>query len=128
MPKGDPRDRFFYPTLPHYIFLYYPQKICLYLDPCSFLYSQYDFIHVPPPMSAPDVLRNAPSSMVDTTGYLTVNKHTLQHSHYPNIFGLGDCTNLPTSKTAAAVGMFDLHLYLSTHRRPLPMLPSLGIL
>ena len=79
-------------------------------------------------MSAPDVLRNAPSSMVDTTGYLTVNKHTLQHSHYPNIFGLGDCTNLPTSKTAAAVGMFDIHLYPFNQPNSLPMVASLGIL
>lgn len=33
-----------------------------------------------------------------------VDKETLQHKKYPNIFGIGDCTNLPTSKTAAAVG------------------------
>jgi NADPH-dependent 2,4-dienoyl-CoA reductase/sulfur reductase-like enzyme len=28
---------------------------------------------------------------------------TLQHVRHPNIFALGDCSSLPTSKTAAAV-------------------------
>src|SRR5690606_33232699 len=28
---------------------------------------------------------------------------TLQHRRYPNVFGLGDCSSLPTSKTAAAI-------------------------
>ena len=55
-------------------------------------------------MSAPDVLKNSKAPIADGAGFLDVNKHTLQHSKYPNIFGLGDCTNLPTSKTAAAVG------------------------
>lgn len=64
---------------------------------------KYDFIHVTPPMSAPDVLKNSTSSIVDQTGFLDVNKSTLQHVKYNNIFGLGDCTNIPTGKTAAAV-------------------------
>lgn len=38
----------------------------------------------------------------DSTGFLDVNKASLQHTKYPNVFGLGDCTNVPTSKTAAA--------------------------
>jgi sulfide:quinone oxidoreductase len=32
-----------------------------------------------------------------------VDKHTLRHARYPNVFGLGDASNLPTSKTGAAV-------------------------
>lgn len=64
---------------------------------------EYNFIHVCPPMSAPDVLKNSKSSLVDQAGFLDLNKHNLQHVKYPNIFGLGDCTNLPTSKTAAAI-------------------------
>ena len=55
-------------------------------------------------MSAPDVLKHSKASITDDAGFLDVNRHTLQHSKYDNIFGLGDCTNLPTSKTAAAVG------------------------
>lgn len=62
---------------------------------------KYDFIHATPPMSAPDVLRQ--SSLVNEAGFLDVRKDTLQHTKYPNIFGIGDCTSLPTSKTAAAV-------------------------
>ncbi|XP_067654101.1 sulfide:quinone oxidoreductase, mitochondrial-like [Haliotis asinina] len=61
---------------------------------------QYSFLHVTPPMSAPDPLRQ--SSLVNPDGYLDVNKETLQHVKYPNIFGIGDCTSVPTSKTAAA--------------------------
>ncbi|XP_041355810.1 sulfide:quinone oxidoreductase, mitochondrial-like isoform X1 [Gigantopelta aegis] len=61
----------------------------------------YDFLHVVPPMSAPDPLRLA-KKIVNETGYLEVNQHTLQHMKYPNIFGIGDCINAPTSKTAAA--------------------------
>ena len=43
--------------------------------------------------------------MVDEAGFLTVDKETLQHTKYKNIFGTGDCTNIPVAKTAAAVGM-----------------------
>ena len=30
----------------------------------------------------------------------------MQHVNYPNVFGIGDCLNVPTAKTAAAVGEF----------------------
>ncbi|KAL5019790.1 hypothetical protein ScPMuIL_002682 [Solemya velum] len=62
---------------------------------------KYSFLHVTPPMSAPDVIKQSPLS--DKSGFLDVDKYTLQHSRYQNIFGIGDCTNLPTSKTAAGV-------------------------
>ena len=42
------------------------------------------------------------SKLADPNGFVNVNKETLQHVKYPNIFALGDCTNAPTSKTAAA--------------------------
>ncbi|XP_041355640.1 sulfide:quinone oxidoreductase, mitochondrial-like [Gigantopelta aegis] len=61
----------------------------------------YDFMHVTPPMSAPDPLKAA-KKLVNEAGFLDVNQYTLQHTMYPNIFGIGDCTNVPTSKTAAA--------------------------
>jgi len=61
-------------------------------------------MHVCPPMSAPDVLKHSTSVITDGAGFLDVNKHTLQHNKYKNIFGLGDCTNIPTAKTGAAVG------------------------
>lgn len=55
-------------------------------------------------MGPPDVLINSPVS--DAIGWVDVDKETLQHKRYPNVFGIGDCTNLPTSRTAAAVGKF----------------------
>ncbi|KAJ8311640.1 hypothetical protein KUTeg_010995 [Tegillarca granosa] len=47
------------------------------------------------------------SSLVNEAGFLDVRKDTLQHTKYPNIFGIGDCTSLPTSKTAAALHRYD---------------------
>ncbi|XP_074091443.1 sulfide:quinone oxidoreductase, mitochondrial isoform X2 [Macrotis lagotis] len=61
----------------------------------------YEMLHVTPPMGPPDVVRASP--LADSAGWVDVNKETLQHKKYPNVFGIGDCTNLPTSKTAAAV-------------------------
>jgi len=54
-----------------------------------------------PTHTAPEFIKR--SNLSDTLGYLEVHKHTLQHSRYPNVFGLGDSTNLPVSKTEAAV-------------------------
>ena len=68
---------------------------------------KYEMLHVTPPMSSPDVLKAHPM-LTDAAGFLDVNKETLQHTKYKNIFGTGDCTNIPTAKTAAAVGNFFL--------------------
>lgn len=62
---------------------------------------KYDFIHVTPPMSPPDFIRG--SKLANTAGWVDVDKHTLQSTKYQNVFGLGDCTNTPNSKTAAAI-------------------------
>ena len=43
------------------------------------------------------------SPLADSNGFVDVSKETLQHKKYPNVFGIGDCTNIPTGKTAAAV-------------------------
>mgnify|MGYP000612988789 CR=1 FL=1 len=61
----------------------------------------YDLIHVTPPMSAPDILKN--SKLGNAGGWCEVNKDTTQHVRYPNVFSLGDCSSLPTSKTGAAI-------------------------
>ena len=60
-------------------------------------------LHVVPPMGAPTALKSC-QALADAAGYLAVDKETLQHVKYPNVFGIGDCTNVPTSKTAAAIG------------------------
>lgn len=38
-----------------------------------------------------------------TQGYVDVDKFTLRHAAYPNVFAIGDCSSLPTSKTIAAI-------------------------
>lgn len=62
---------------------------------------KYDMIHVTPPQSAPDFIRSSP--LADDKGWIDVNKYTLQHVRYANIFALGDATNTPNAKTGAAV-------------------------
>ena len=54
-------------------------------------------------MKAPACLSASPG-LVNEAGFVDVNKGTLQHTKYDNIFAIGDCSSLPTSKTAAAVG------------------------
>lgn len=43
------------------------------------------------------------SGIADNNGYVNIDMYTLQHVKYPNIWSLGDCSNLPTTKSAAAV-------------------------
>lgn len=62
---------------------------------------KYDMLHVTPPMGPPDFL--AVSPLADAHGWVDVDKITLRHVRYPNVFSLGDCSSLPTSKTGAAV-------------------------
>jgi sulfide:quinone oxidoreductase len=61
----------------------------------------FDMIHVTPPQSAPDFVRNSP--LANSAGWVDVNKETLQHVRYANIFSLGDAAGLPTAKTGAAI-------------------------
>lgn len=61
----------------------------------------FDMLHLAPPQTAPDFIRNSPLSNKD--GWLDVDKGTLQHTKYPTIFGVGDATSLPTAKTGAAI-------------------------
>lgn len=61
----------------------------------------YDMIHVTPPMSAPDFIKRSP--LADAAGWVDVDKYTLRHVRYPNVFALGDASSLPTSKTGAAI-------------------------
>ncbi|QDT43002.1 Sulfide dehydrogenase [flavocytochrome c] flavoprotein chain precursor [Gimesia alba] len=61
----------------------------------------YDMIHVTPPMGPPEFIAKSP--LADEKGWVDVDKYTLQHVRYSNVFALGDSSNLPTSKTAAAI-------------------------
>lgn len=61
----------------------------------------YDMIHVTPPMGPHEFIAKSP--IADQDGWVDVDQYTLRHKKYKNIFGAGDCTNLPTSKTGAAI-------------------------
>ncbi len=68
----------------------------------------YDFIHVVPPMRAPDALGNSPlawqeGGFADDGNWMEVDRHSMQHPRYPNVFGAGDCVGTPIGKTAASV-------------------------
>ena len=60
----------------------------------------FDMIHVCPPQQAPDFIRA--SHLVDAAGWVDVDPKTLRHKTYENIYALGDVTNTPNAKTAAA--------------------------
>ena len=65
---------------------------------------EYDLLHATPPQSAPDWIKRTPLADPATPfGYVQVDKHTLQSPNWPNVFSLGDASNLPTSKTGAAI-------------------------
>lgn len=65
----------------------------------------FDLLHVTPPMGPPDFIKTSPLAAQEgpAKGWVDVNKTTLQHNVYANVFSLGDASSLPTSKTAAAV-------------------------
>lgn len=60
-----------------------------------------DILHVTAPQSAPDFIAQSP--LANEKGWIDVDKYTLQHNRYKNIFGIGDATNTPNDKTGAAV-------------------------
>lgn len=65
----------------------------------------FEMLHVVPPQSAPDFIKKSILSVQEggLKGWLDVNRFTLQHNTFSNIFGLGDVCGLPTAKTGAAV-------------------------
>ncbi len=64
----------------------------------------YEFIHVTPPQSAPDFIKNSPLAVPNNKfGWVDVDKFTLQHNKYKNIFSCGDVSSTPNAKTGAAV-------------------------
>lgn len=65
------------------------------------LEENFKMLHVTPPMSSPDFIKNSP--LANEAGWVDVNKYTTQHNKYLNIFSLGDASSLPNSKTGAAI-------------------------
>ena len=61
----------------------------------------FQFLHVVPPHTPHKFLSEA--GLTNEQGYVDVNKFTMQHNKFENVWSLGDASSLPTSKTAAAV-------------------------
>lgn len=61
----------------------------------------YNMIHVVPPQSAPDFVKQ--SDVANADGWVEVDPNTLQHTRFPNVFSLGDAAGTPNAKTGAAV-------------------------
>ncbi|WP_353172471.1 NAD(P)/FAD-dependent oxidoreductase [Paracandidimonas soli] len=83
------------------------RRIATFRTPDGTEEQDYDFIHVIPPMRAPDAVRNSPLRWQDGAwadeGWMEVDKGTLRHARYPNVFGVGDIAGVPKGKTAASV-------------------------
>ncbi|KAJ9116788.1 hypothetical protein QFC24_006683 [Naganishia onofrii] len=62
---------------------------------------EFDMMHVTPPMGPLEFIKSSP--LADAAGWVDVSASSLQHTKFPNVFSLGDCSSLPTSKTAAAI-------------------------
>ncbi|MGE0757476.1 MAG: FAD/NAD(P)-binding oxidoreductase [Pirellulaceae bacterium] len=71
------------------------------LDTQELVTVDYDLLHVTPPMGPPSCIADSP--LADREGWVDVDPATLRHRRFANVFALGDCSNLPTSKTGAAI-------------------------
>ncbi len=96
-----------------------PNKIAKFqhLETGETIEMKFDLLHVAPPMSAPDFIQKSIVStdspetgsvqsscgIANPDGWVDVEKYTLQHNVYKNIFSLGDASSLPTSRTGAAI-------------------------
>lgn len=83
------------------------RRIATFSSPEGTEEQDYDFINVIPPMLAPEPIRNSPlpwqTGKWGAEGWLEVDKNTLRHVRYPNVFGVGDIAGVPKGKTAASV-------------------------
>lgn len=61
----------------------------------------YDMLHVAPPQGPPPFVAESP--LAGEGGWVEVDRDTLRHTRFPNVFSLGDASSLPTSKTGAAI-------------------------
>ena len=61
----------------------------------------YDFIHITPDAVAPREV--AESDLGSAKGWVPVNKETLQHIRYFNVFSLGDVAQIPMGNTGGSV-------------------------
>ncbi|MCC5971771.1 MAG: NAD(P)/FAD-dependent oxidoreductase [Pararhodobacter sp.] len=82
------------------------RKVATYATPEGDVDADYDFINVIPPQRAPQAVRDSGLSWADRwtdQGWIEVDRETLRHARYPNVFGIGDINGVPKGKTAASV-------------------------
>ena len=60
----------------------------------------YDFMHITPPMVAAEEIGKSPIG--SGRGWVPVDKETLQHVKFPNVFALGDIAGIPMGKTGGS--------------------------
>ncbi|MCC5925641.1 MAG: NAD(P)/FAD-dependent oxidoreductase [Bacteroidetes bacterium] len=63
----------------------------------------YDLLHPMPTFRTPKPLREGPLTREGIGGQLDVDRITLQHNVYPNVFGVGDNAATGAPKTAATI-------------------------
>ncbi len=61
----------------------------------------YDFLHITPPQLAPREIGE--SDIGSAKGWVPVNKESLQHIKFKNIFAIGDIAQVPMGKTGGSV-------------------------
>lgn len=68
---------------------------------------KWDFLNLIPPMRAPLAVRNSAlrwqSGPLSADGWIDVDRTTLRHQRFANVFGVGDINGVPKGKTAASV-------------------------
>jgi sulfide:quinone oxidoreductase len=83
------------------------RHVATYATPQGPVDLKWDFINVIPPMRAPQAVRNSPlpwqSGAFAADGWIEVDKATLRHLRFANVFGVGDINGVPKGKTAASV-------------------------
>lgn len=83
------------------------KRVARYRTPTGTAEMKYDFIAVVPPMRASAAVRNSALKRQDgplaADGWIEVDKATLRHRRFPNVFAVGDVAGVPKGKTAASV-------------------------
>ena len=82
------------------------RKVLISYDERAVPYDQ--LVTIPLNMGADFVAR---SGLGDDLNYVPVDKHTLQSTQHPEIFALGDASNIPTSK-AGSVAHFSVEVFV----------------
>lgn len=84
------------------------RRIARYATPDGEAELGYDFINVIPPMRAPTPVRESPlpwrgEGPWARDGWVEVDRHTMRHVRFPDVFAVGDVAGVPKGKTAASV-------------------------